>query len=599
MAILPFEQACSSCHLDQILGKERASGPKGIAFLSMPGLDLETLRAKKAPIGEWPETSEAPLTPFMMVMLGRTERGRVALEIASGLNLMDLSGASESEIKAVTDLVWEIKLLYHTLITAGASAVVGKLDIGGGSTLPATSVADLTASIPRDVLLNAQQRWLPNLSAEIESPEKAGAIGGVDVSDATAEAPSVSTVPTGEPVGSGDTEETISTAGEDAGDATTSGEVSESSDQQTALGPDSETTDGELKGLLDPPPCSLSVLGQCLVFEEQKNSAEATVADGPVETSDVAGNEAESRPIVIAADSDAQPSGGASKQRDELLFPTEEELRQINEHHKNAGQAVRSESASGAGAAPNSEAPLDVEAVSVSGEASNVDPESWADYGGWYRQDYTIYYGPAGHKDRFITAWLTLTGTQAPEGSASPAAGVFDALTLKDAPGACTKCHSVDEIEGKSRLVNFAPLKATAKYARLTNFVHEPHLSTQTCVTCHVLARRLSTTSARVKAPDEGLDPAEGLRSPTATANTLDADFAAPTIGVDTGAAYLRSYDQNNPRIFVSEFANVKKEICQSCHAAGKARQDCLLCHDYHLGEVLTPLVDTTLSDQR
>ena len=33
---------------------------------------------------------------------------------------------------------------------------------------------------------------------------------------------------------------------------------------------------------------------------------------------------------------------------------------------------------------------------------SNIDPESWAEYGGWYRQDYAIFYRPAGHKDKFI-----------------------------------------------------------------------------------------------------------------------------------------------------------------------------------------------------
>jgi hypothetical protein len=64
MAVVPFAQTCATCHLDQIIGKERATGPKGIAFLSLPGMDLETLRSKNAPIGEWPELSEAEITPL-------------------------------------------------------------------------------------------------------------------------------------------------------------------------------------------------------------------------------------------------------------------------------------------------------------------------------------------------------------------------------------------------------------------------------------------------------------------------------------------------------------------------------------------------------
>ena len=54
---------------------------------------------------------------------------------------------------------------------------------------------------------------------------------------------------------------------------------------------------------------------------------------------------------------------------------------------------------------------------------SDVDPESWAEYGGWYRQDYAIFYRPTGHPGKFIYSWLFLTGPQAPKGDTSPAAG--------------------------------------------------------------------------------------------------------------------------------------------------------------------------------
>src|SRR5690606_37798386 len=117
MAFAPFEQTCISCHLDQITGKERASGPKGIAFLSLPGLDLQTLAKKNAAIGEWPASSEVELTPFMKVMISRTGRGRSIIKTIQGLDLQDLIRASNAQIKAVTDLVWEIKRLYYALIT--------------------------------------------------------------------------------------------------------------------------------------------------------------------------------------------------------------------------------------------------------------------------------------------------------------------------------------------------------------------------------------------------------------------------------------------------------------------------------------------------
>ena len=103
MAVAPFEQTCTTCHLDQILGKERASGPKGIAFLTLPGLDLQTLREKNALIGEWPDASEAELTPFMKVMISRNEQGRALIKTVDSLTLQDLTDASDDQIKAVTN----------------------------------------------------------------------------------------------------------------------------------------------------------------------------------------------------------------------------------------------------------------------------------------------------------------------------------------------------------------------------------------------------------------------------------------------------------------------------------------------------------------
>ncbi|NJM55530.1 MAG: hypothetical protein HC841_06105 [Verrucomicrobiae bacterium] len=117
MGLAPFEKTCSACHLDQIKGKERASGPKGVDLLSVPGLDVQTLKKKKSALGEWPEASEAALTPLMKVMLSRTQKGRAAVKSVEGLDLLDLSKASDDQIKAVTVLAWEIKSLFHSLIS--------------------------------------------------------------------------------------------------------------------------------------------------------------------------------------------------------------------------------------------------------------------------------------------------------------------------------------------------------------------------------------------------------------------------------------------------------------------------------------------------
>jgi hypothetical protein len=604
MAVAPFDKTCTACHLDQIVGKERASGPKGIAFLTLPGLDVKVLKDKNAAIGEWPEASEAELSPFMKVMIGRDERGRALIKAVDGVNLQDLSAASEDQIKAVTALVWEIKRLFYALISGKASDVLADLDVGNGVKLSAGLITDLTASIPRDVVISAQQEWLPDLAAEIangpkaSAPEQAG--WSTAIEEASSEEPSDKDAPEEDASAEAQVEQTVS------------------------------------KAKLDPPVCTASIFGQCLAFKPQKDIAGAAKAkaaaeetggkndeadDAAIENSPseaLEGEEAdlpegseaekadkaeakadarsedsasdtqataEDAPAGNAGNANAKPDDGkatlsadehppvkAADQTDDLLAPTEQERRAIEAHNKHAASATRDKVAAG-DVAPGSDAGAELQTgvAPVAGIASDVDPESWAEYGGWYRQDYAILYRPTGHKDKFIYSWLTLTGPQAPKGDTSPAAAVFDFLTHKDAQGSCTKCHSVDDLNGKGRIVNFSPPSAESKQGRFTNFIHEPHfqavgigqrigiVENRGCLTCHVLA----------KAP-----PSEKT------------------------SLYLKSYEQGNPRHFVSNFGEVKKDLCQTCHNVSTARQDCLLCHKDHVNGVDTPIMNTKIPSQ-
>ncbi len=646
MAVAPFEQTCSGCHLDQIIGKERASGPKGIAFLTLPGLDLQTLKQKNASIGEWPAASEAELTPFMKVMISRNERGRALVETVDGLNLQDLTSASDDQIKAVTNLVWEIKGLFYALITGKASDVLADLDIGGAK-LSVNLVADLTASIPRDVVISAHQQWLPNLAIEMANgrdtsdQNQSGWSTAITVAEsASAEEPS----------------------GSDAGEA--------------APSPEAEVTETASIAKLDPPVCSVGILGQCLVSKGRGDEAGAAKAkaaepEGAAEKADTANagpNEAASADAASKAEADApadgraraqadsdsaaaveeaekaaEPEGAAGRtdaepdeaesadaseaeadaqadgqaasdsaaateeaekaaepeasasssdtpntkpdnnketlsadeppkekaadQTDDLLFPTKDELRAIEAHIQNAERAAAPEGVAGDAPADSdiAAAEFQTDAALVTSIESDVDPESWAEHGGWYRQDYAIFYRPTGHADKFIYSWLSLTGPQAPKGDTSPAAAVFDFLTNKDAQGSCTKCHSVDDIQGRGRIVNFSPPSVESKQGRFTNFIHEPHfqavgigqrigiLENHGCLTCHNLEK---------------------------------------------GRPYLKSYEQGHPQNFVSNFGTLKKDLCQTCHNSSTARQDCLLCHKYHVNGVSTPIMNTRIPTQ-
>lgn len=557
MAVAPFANTCTACHLNQILGTERASGPKGIAFLALPGLDLERLNTQNAAVGEWPEDSEAALTPFMKVMISRTTQGRDLIQRIDGLNLLDLSRANEAQLKAVTNLVWEIKRLLHALIAGKASDVLGDLNIVRGAKLSPKLVADLTASIPRDVLIRAQQQWLPNLATEISS----GPMAKQDIARQQTQSQSRATER-----GPDDVAPVLQAATSD--------------DAPPDLESDSQQDEKETapKSKLDPPACLVSVLGQCLMYKDQgegappsqpqqkgvngnSSTANADTSDNaqpPPATALPAAMQAGLKQVKPPAAADGATAGtrvaqAGGSQSDDLLVLSDDERRAMKALNSETSSAAEDQGVtshpSGALSAPAATTPV----VSI---ASDVDPESWAEYGGWYGQDHTIYYRPVGHKDKFIYSWLFLTGPQAPRGVVSPAGAVFDFLIHEDTPGSCTKCHSVDDIQGKGRVVNFAPPSTKHKQGRFTNFLHEPHfgvLDDRGCLHCHDLKK---------------------------------------------GQPYLKNYKHGDPKILASNFAEVEKDLCQSCHTQNKVRQDCLTCHTYHVHGVSTPILNTKIPNR-
>jgi hypothetical protein len=483
--------------------------------------------------------------------------------------------------------------------------VLGDLNIGSGAKLSAALVADLTASIPRDVVISAQQQWLPNLAAEmanrrdtsdqeqsgwstsIKDSNMAGSASPQvqSTSDARQAAPKLSPQAAGgeaartemaNPQDTSDQEQSDSSSAitESTSVGSESPEEPSGSDEPRAtpsLSPEAVGSKADSKAKRDPQACIMSVFGQCLMT---KGAGGQTDTANPEPDGGKEKSSAGELPLPMQAGlkevaQAAQPEGAAGKsepqgkggdQTDDLLFPTDEELRAMKAGSKGSEKAAQPKGANAPADAPadsgTGAAEPQTRAAPVISIESDVDPESWAEYGGWYRQDYAIFYRPTGHKDKFNYSWLFLTGPQAPKGDSSPAAAVFDFLTSKDAQGSCTKCHSVDDIQGKGRVVNFSPPSVESKQGRFTNFIHEPHfgiLENRGCLTCHNLEK---------------------------------------------GRPYLKSYEQGNPQNFVSNFGAVKTDLCQTCHTSSKARQDCLLCHKYHVNGVITPIMNTKIPIQ-
>lgn len=185
-----------------------------------------------------------------------------------------------------------------------------------------------------------------------------------------------------------------------------------------------------------------------------------------------------------------------------------------------------------------------------------ISSEQWAKYGGWYREDLTLYYRPVGHADGFLRHWLELSA------NVTNATALFRQLSDPKAPGQCMQCHSIDQVnttvsDGSQqsspiRTINWLTHSSARDLSygerKFTHFRHIPHLTLQGddgCQSCHAL--------------------------------NADNDYAAG----------FEDFDQST---FSSNFSFMEKTTCDSCHNRSVENQDCLSCHQYHAGE-LSPAI--------
>lgn len=191
MLVRGFAQTCAACHSGQIDGAGRA-GAKGLVFFRLPDIDVATLAASGAAIGEWPAYCEGGLTPFMRWLLEGDDTARAALATLGNLNLADLSRATPAQKAAAAQLLWSIKGLFANLVTQGQPVIMHRLG--------ATSAAGRTGQFSADVALAAQRAWLPNLLTEVAAHRRGEAIppaapAGARVASPSA-APPAATQPT-------------------------------------------------------------------------------------------------------------------------------------------------------------------------------------------------------------------------------------------------------------------------------------------------------------------------------------------------------------------------------------------------------------------
>lgn len=168
-------------------------------------------------------------------------------------------------------------------------------------------------------------------------------------------------------------------------------------------------------------------------------------------------------------------------------------------------------------------------------------PESLVSSGGWYSVDgaFSILYRPTGHADRFLTAWMDVSAA-----AGGAATALFNELSAPKAVGFCGKCHSVDA--NPTVAVQWHAAQPAPADHSINRFSHSAHLSlldNRGCQTCHALK-----------------DDVKGAP---------ESDGYGPS--------------HRDPAVFTGNFKTIAKATCAECHKPTFVRDDCLLCHNYHV----------------
>lgn len=196
-------------------------------------------------------------------------------------------------------------------------------------------------------------------------------------------------------------------------------------------------------------------------------------------------------------------------------------------------------------------APIEDETSTATAPAARTREERMA-LGGWYRDEFTLRYRPAGHADPVVRAWLDLAVSR-------PELGEW---LDPQAPGACTQCHSIDAgtvthadaTPSVVRTIQWQPRGIAPSEHHFTEFDHGKHFSLvgdQGCTRCHQL---------------------------------------------DAQAPYAESFDDQDPHSFASNFSPIEQTVCLECHQPQRAGNDCTQCHRYHIGNFSPSLPPTAMS---
>ncbi len=423
MIVRGYEETCAECH-DGDIGGVADAGPRGVAVMRVPGIDLVELRERGIGIGGWPEFADEPLTPFMRVLLEAEPGMADALARIEDIDLLDLRDAGAEEVAAVERLAWAVKGLVRDLAVEGAPGLAERMAGGLGVPIDERRLRELTGLLPPDVAHAAQQAWFPDLHRELALHARGEPVppvlGALD--EPAAEVPTPSIAGTGDLLagdgGAGD----ILASGADAGDLLTG--------------------DGGTGDIL------------------ASDAGAGDLLAGDVDADEILASDAGADDIL---------TGDTGGQTDGLL----------------AGDTGGGETAVGLfPAAPSRTESADLPDDDM---PPDVDHERLARLGGWYRSSQTLYYRPAGHADPFLRSYVDIAGNAAEGSEARHLFSELTAEDAPGRCNKCHSIDQRADGGLEAQWLPWRPDIERGAFTVFSHETHFSLLGEKGCVTCHTL----------------------------------------------------------------------------------------------------------------
>lgn len=180
---------------------------------------------------------------------------------------------------------------------------------------------------------------------------------------------------------------------------------------------------------------------------------------------------------------------------------------------------------------------------------AEYDSPAKASFGGWHADLLEVRYTPVDHKDPVALNWikfaLSVPSSETDDMKRERAIAMRDQmLSSKEGVGGCVKCHAINSTPsvGAEKILSINWGYRDSKTSPYLKYSHKSHLDVlgkgNACKTCHVLNKNSN------KKP---------------------------------------SLDKPGSKSIISNFKSINRNTCMECHTKSKVRQDCQLCHLYHL----------------